>query len=110
MKFSIRLLYLYLFSFIGLLIMVIGCVRLVQLGIKVFIFAGADAMPYYVMPTPVTIDGKTANPSKEEQDAQKKANEEENTRQRQREVAESVAMILVGTPLYLYHWLTIKKE
>ncbi len=109
MKFSIRLLYLYLFSFIGLLIMVIGCIRLVQLGIKVYVFAGADAMPYYAM-SPVVMDGKTVSQTKEELDAQKKANEEENKRQRQREVAESVAMILVGTPLYLYHWLTIKKE
>ncbi|MDP3093657.1 MAG: hypothetical protein Q8N16_02735 [bacterium] len=30
--------------------------------------------------------------------------------QRQREISQSLAMILVGLPLYLYHWLIIKKE
>jgi hypothetical protein len=33
---------------------------------------------------------------------------EETTRQRQREVSGSIAMILVGLPLYLYHWKQIK--
>ena len=30
--------------------------------------------------------------------------------QRQREISQSLAMILVGLPLYLYHWTIIKKE
>ncbi len=30
--------------------------------------------------------------------------------QRQREISQSLAIILVGLPLYLYHWAIIKKE
>lgn len=109
MKFSIRLLYLYLFSFIGLIIAVIGCIRLIQLGIKVYIFKGADM---YVS-TPVEIaspDGKNVGLTQADKEIQIRNQEQENKRQRQREVSESVAMLLVGIPLYKYHWRLIQKE
>lgn len=109
MKFSLRLLYLYLFSFIGLIIAVIGAIRIIQLGIKVYIFNGADQYANYSVP-PVAPDGKGITQTQAEIDAQKKINEDENTKQRQREVAEASAMLLIGIPLYLYHWNTIKKE
>ena len=35
---------------------------------------------------------------------------EEAANQRKRNLSNSLAMILIGTPLYLYHWKTIKKE
>jgi hypothetical protein len=108
MKFSIRLLYLYLFSFIGLLIAVIGSVRLVQLGIKVYVFNGADQ--YRMYDAPITPEGKVLTETEEERVAMVKANEEENQRQRQREVSEALAMLIVGIPLYKYHWNIIKKE
>lgn len=108
MKFSIRLLYLYLFSFIGLLIAVIGMIRLVDLGLKVYIFGEADKYSYSV---PVmTPEGKTASNSPELERQMQKQQAEENTRQRKRTTAEALAMILVGAPLYLYHWSLIKKE
>lgn len=109
MKFSIRLLYLYLFSFIGLLIAVIGCIRLIQLGIKVYVFKGADQFANYTVPV-TSPDGKGTTQSQAEIDAQRKINDTENKRQREREVAEAVTMIIVGAPLYLYHWKTIQKE
>jgi hypothetical protein len=109
MKFSIRLLYLYLFSFIGLLIAVIGGVRLVQLGIKIYVFGGADRYPTYIAPAPFIEDGKSSQTDEQIRE-QKNINEEEGRKQRQREIAEAAAMILVGGPLYLYHWKTIQKE
>lgn len=36
--------------------------------------------------------------------------ENEAIRQRQRELSGSLSMIIVGLPLYLYHWNIIKKE
>ena len=38
MKFSLRLLYLYLFSFVGLLITVIGSIQIIDLGLKTYVF------------------------------------------------------------------------
>lgn len=109
MKFSIRLLYLYLFSFIGLLIGVFGCIRLVDLGLKVYVFRNADRYTY-TAPMIASPDGKSATPSPELDRQMQLQQMEESTRQRQRTTAEALSMILVGAPLYLYHWNLIKKE
>jgi len=102
MKFNIRLLYLYLFSFVGLLISIIGSIQLVDLGIKSYVFRVSE-YTYYVEPT---IDGKqTVSPEEME-----RRNKEEQANQRKRQFSNSIAMILVGVPVYWYHWKTIKKE
>ncbi len=107
MKFSIRLLYLYLFSFIGLIIAVIGAIRLFELGLKVYVFKGADVYEY-TKPMPVAVEGNT--PSEVDIKEDRSAQERETKRQRQREVSGALAMLFVGIPLYKYHWKLIKKE
>lgn len=109
MKFSIRLLYLYLFSFIGLLISVIGLIQLTDLFIKIYVFKGADRyeMTY---PSRLNPDGTEISMSDEEIAKQKVSQEEETKRQRQRQVSNSLAMIIIGLPLYKYHWNLISNE
>lgn len=108
MKLNIRLLYLYLFSFVGLVITVIGSVRLMEIGLKTFVFKNADTFVSYPNARPVVPDGKPIlEPSREELDKYQK---EETQRQRQREASGALSMIIVGLPLYLYHWKSIKKE
>lgn len=109
MKFSIRLLYLYLFSFIGLLIAVIGSVQLVDLAIKVYVFKGADR---YNIPMVAKLDpaGRETILTDKEKEEQKRSQETETQRQRQRQASTAIAMLLVGIPLYKYHWSLIKKE
>lgn len=102
MKFNIRLLYLYLFSFVGLLIAIIGSVQLVDLGLKTYVFKVSN-YTYYSEPR---LEGKNQL-SVEEMEARNKKQEDN---QRKRQVSNSLAMILVGTPVYLYHWKTIEKE
>lgn len=102
MKFNIRLLYLYLFSFVGLLISIIGSVQLVDLGIKNYVFRVAE-YTYYA--DQITIEKQTISPEEME-----RRNKEEQTNQRKRQLSTSLSMILVGVPVYLYHWKTIKKE
>ena len=103
MKFSIRLLYLYLFSFIGLLICVIGIIRILDLGMKVIVFKDADK--YEIYPTRLP-DGNQQLTVEEMQVRQEK----DTKRNRQRELSSSLSMILVGIPLYLYHWKTIQND
>ena len=102
MKINIRLIYLYLFASVGLIISVIGSIRLVELGLKVIVFQGADRYDYYAPP----ISGEVVINKGEQQEIQ----DRETTRQRQRELSGAIAMIFVGFPLYLYHWKTIQKE
>lgn len=109
MKFNIRLLYLYLFSFIGLLIAVIGSVRLIELGLKVFVFQGADQYQQFTTPM-LDPKGNQIPLTQEQKDQQKRDTDLENKRQREREISGALAMILVGLPLYKYHWGTIQKE
>ena len=100
---KLRLLYLYLFSFVGLLIVVIGSIQMVNLGLKMTIFKDADTYETYPI---ADKDGKSTESKEELQARQSK----DLTRQRQREFASSFSMIVVGLPLYLYHWKLIKKE
>jgi len=112
MKINIRLVYLYLFSFVGLVVFVIGCTRLVDLGLKVYVFKNADmyaSYPQTVMQKGVE-DVRTAEQIKQELVAQEQFQREESMRNRQREVSSALAMIVVGGPLYLYHWSSIQKE
>lgn len=101
----------YVFAFIGLVLITIGCVRLVSLGLKTYIFKEADIYYNYPMakPVPALENGTTTvrEPSEEEV----KAFEEKQRRSnRQREAAESIAFILVGAPLYFYHWRVIRRD
>src|SRR5690606_14271172 len=103
MKINLRLLYLYQFSFVGLLILVFGSIRLIDLGLKIFVFPEADRYEIYAPPLE---DGKT-----QESQAEMEARQDrELTRRRQQELSSTLAMIVVGLPLYLYHWRTIQKE
>jgi len=107
---NIRTLYLYLFSFVGLLILIIGSIQLIDLGFKVFIFTDADRYEFY---PPEYLKNDSSPLSEEEIAKQQQAQEiqqRELARQRQRQLSTSLSMILVGTPIYLYHWTTISKE
>lgn len=102
---NIRTIYLYLFSFVGLLTVVIGAVRMVDLGLKVFVFRDADRYEYSVS---VPVDGKTDDVMSEQAIREQVIREQR--RNRQREFSGAFAMLAVGLPLYLYHWKTIQKE
>lgn len=105
MKFSLRLLYLYLFSFVGLLITVIGSIQITDLVLKTYVFKVSEFSSY---PMPAIKDerGLVTLTSEEQQ----KQQEMEAENQRKRQLSNSLAMIAIGVPLYLYHWKTIKKE
>ncbi|MCX6761126.1 MAG: hypothetical protein NTZ84_03455 [Candidatus Nealsonbacteria bacterium] len=132
----IRTIYLYLFTIVGLALVVSGMVRLLDMGLKMFVFTKAEDidklqqqynLPYYSSPIPVEKlqtyqDSTTTELTIEERAAlkswlseYKKAQEAAGkidylASQRQREASSNLAMILVGLPLYLYHWRIIKKE
>lgn len=106
----IKKIYLYLFALVGLFLITIGAVRLISLGLKAYVFTQADIYPYYPQMRPKAIDEKVQEleePSKQEIEEFEKKQRRAN---REREAAESVAMMVVGLPLYLYHWRVIQKD
>jgi hypothetical protein len=126
-----RTLYLYLAALIGLLLVTIGGVRLVDLGLRSWVFTAADrldAMHMYQPPLPHALERvrAAAEPESgltEEERAmirqwlaeyrrweERQVSADPVLARRQAAAASSLAMILIGLPLYLYHWGTIRRE
>ena len=112
MNITIRRVYLYLTSFIGLVLILIGSVQLLNLALKTWIFTKADDQFFYgpcyersVAPVKVGEEPKMLS----EQECEAQRNEERSAR-RQNQGAEAVAMILVGTPVWIYHWRKVKDD
>ncbi len=126
----IRTIYLYIFALVGLIIVIIGSVRAFTMGLEVFVFKDIDKQEKlgYERPlsTPYMKDLKIAQDdesfTEDEQETirewlasyEKWKIESESfdhvSARRQKETASILANIFVGFPLYLYHWLLIKKE
>lgn len=138
----IRTIYLYLFTLVGLGMLVIGSARMVDLALKSWVFTKADQNYYgseIVRPPSfyLGIDRErgqveeilTCSDKCELNEEQKQAlanwlddydkwhTDEENrdpkshiTARRQRQASSSLSMILIGLPLYLFHWGVIKRD
>ncbi len=126
----IRTVYLYIFALLGLVLMIIGCVRLIDLGLKTFVFKGAESETRMTNKEPVSPYAiKDIEALKERKDlsaADKEAiqswlEDYKNWKEasvkvdylssrRQQNASVSLAMIIIGLPLYAYHWAIIKKE
>ncbi len=103
----IRKIYLYTFTLVGLVLITIGGVRLVSLALKVYVFTKADQYYEYPAVQPVKPGAESAVPSRQELEEFQR---NQRTSQRQRDAAESLATMIVGAPLFLYHWNRIKKD
>lgn len=132
----IRTIYLYLFTIVGLILIIISSVDFIDMGLKAFIFTQADQQERIYSKMPPTAPrkiveladtGKTTSETKIELTKEEKLeidawiidytnwkerneNFDSVTSQRQRDASRNIAMLLVGLPLYLYHWSVIKKE
>jgi hypothetical protein len=130
----VRTVYLYLFALVGLALLITGTVKFLDMGLKAFVFKGADEperinQSYYYGYTPAL--EKVISP--EEIDNVEDLTEEEKqslkefiegyqtwkeksekidylSSRRQQEASINLSMILVGLPLYLYHWGIIRRD
>ncbi len=135
----IRTIYLYLFTLVGLTLLIIGGVRFVDMVLKAFVFTKAEQeqrILYQTPPYPSLSLEKIA--AVEDKEIEKKEGEitlsqEEKARidqwiadyndwkerrskidpvttRRHRDASMNLALILIGLPLYFYHWRIIKRE
>ena len=128
---TLKAIYLYIFSLVGLVLLIIGGVRLLDMGLKAFVFRQAEEQRRvdYLRPSlysPVDLLKKVQEKGGEELSAEEKKAitsiiesyriwEKQRdkidplTSSRHREASVSLALILVGLPLYIYHWRMTKK-
>lgn len=135
----IRTIYLYLFALLGLVLIVIGSVKFLDMGLKAFVFKKAEEeerilykqppmIPIGIEKVAEVIDDKNLGfkekieLSKEEKEKidnwlvhyndwrEKYSKVDPVISRRYREASFNLAMIIVGLPLYLYHWTLIKRE
>jgi hypothetical protein len=125
----IRTIYLYIFALLGLVLITIGTVRFVNMGLKAFVFTKADedqlhvyepSLPYafdrvekFASATSTDVADQTAAKQwiaeyKTWSERRSKVNYV--TMRRHQDASLNIALILVGLPLYLYHWRIIQKE
>lgn len=111
----IKKVYLYLVSLISLVILVIAGIMLINLALKAWVFTKADNAYYGYAPVEecaTSVGNLTSVPECNEKNAENYKQEEMERRagQKQQDAAQALAMILVATPVFLYHWKLARKE
>lgn len=129
-KFTLRKIYLYLFSLVGLTLIIIGTVGFINLGLQLTFFKEALEYRYgvYQPPYPYWLDSVKLDEAIEKieltEEQQKTLLQWQTEFKRYQEKVKSLgylpyvadsftrnlAMLIVGIPVYLYHWGLIKKE
>ena len=132
----VRTIYLYIFALLGLVLLIIGGVNFLNMGLKAFIFTQAEEeqrLLYKQMPIPFSVSRIEGFEEKIETGEEVCLSEEEKisienwladydnwkesrlkidpvTARRHRDASLNLSLILIGLPLYLYHWQIIKRE
>ncbi len=120
----IKKVYLYLVSLVSLIILIIAGIMLINMALKTWVFTKADKDFYYnpvvncTPPPGVDASGSLtssymAPPECTDPEYQKGTQEsqsEQRSAQKQRDAAQALAMIIVATPVFLYHWKLARKE
>ncbi len=107
----IKKLYLYVVSLVALVMLIIAAVTLLNMGLKV----AFDAEEYYYGPrcdmmAPVEAGSKAQVCDEESQKREEEYQKKSQAQQRKREIAQALAMIIVATPVFWYHWKLARKE
>lgn len=103
--FKLRNVYLYLVSFVSLMMILIGLIFTVQ-NITDVIFP----TNYYYETVPIDKGNTMSEEEKKQYEENRMRNENNQTMQNKKNVAKSVAVVLVALPTFLYHWKKIEKE
>lgn len=126
-KFNLRKVYLYIFSMLGLVLIVIGAVGLINLGLQLTLFRSSLENRYsYTPPEPYFLKNVELSEEKVELTEEQKIvlkqwemdykNWQENQKKRgylpyvSESLSRNIALLIVGLPLYMYHWNLIKKD
>ena len=113
MNLTLRKVFLYIFASLGLVLSIIGLVSMINLGLRTYVFTRSDYPCYenFSKVTPAEEQDGVTQEERDRQDALNKKNcEEQKVSEKQRTASNAIAMLIVGIPLYFYHWNTIRKD
>lgn len=102
---KLRNIYLYLVSFVALMMIIIGLIFTVQ-NITDVMFP----TNYYYEALPIEKTGNMNDADKKLYEENQKRNEQNQKTQSKKNVAKSVAVVIVALPTFAYHWRKIEKE
>lgn len=115
----IKTIYIYLVSFVALMMIVISTSDLINQTLKTFIFTKADSYDIYAKPlgcetnTPRVAEGEKKMTA-EECAKLEKANRERQianqSAERQKDFAKDISLIIVGVPLFWFHWRITRRR
>jgi hypothetical protein len=105
----IKTLYLYLVSFVALMMIIFSVSDIISLGLRTYIFTKADA-DYYApscVDSPLQPGSGVPCPSKEQA---KKESEDRLVAQRQRDAVKDISFLVVAIPLFVCHWRLARRK
>lgn len=111
----LKMVYLYILSFVGIIITVTALIGMVNLVLRNYVFQ-VPSYDYYseMCRQPKLVSDKNVTPTEAEiatcEKDEKRKNDERVMNDTKREIASQVAAIFIGLPLWLYHWGLIRKE
>lgn len=102
---KLRNIYLYLVSFVTLMMILGGLIFTVQNATDVLFPTN-----YYYETYPVDKTGNLSDEEKKIIEENQKRSEENRRTESKKSVAKSVAVVVVALPVFIYHWKKIEKE
>lgn len=104
--------YLYVVSLISLGMVIVACVSLINLGLKAWIFTKADSTNYPIACPAVEMPAMPsgAQPVPCDQTAQNQQVHDQLIASREQEASRDIALLIVGLPVFFYHWRLVRKE
>ncbi len=102
---KLRNIYLYLVSFVALMMILIGLIFTVQ-NITDVLFP----TNYYYETVPIEKEKAMSEEEKKSYEESRRINEQNQRNQDKKDVAKSIAVVVVALPTFAYHWRKIEKE
>lgn len=99
----------YLVSLITLVMIVVAAVGLINLGLKQWVFTKADSDFYYIPRVECLAEDESCDPKSIDQEELQRQ-EDQRSAQKQRDAAQDIAMLLVATPVFVFHFRLARKE
>jgi len=110
----IKNIYFYLVSFVALMMTVFSLADIINITLKTYIFTKADNINYYpttpCVVTPNTSTTKDNSDCIKEQAENQKINDDNKIAQREQDVVRDISFIVVGIPLFIFHWKVIRRK